>query len=108
MAREYMTKDYIRAVFPYGKWVTEDGTEILFNRNYQPIWMKRSSGEVTKADPNWWVPNILTQEWYYDETCPPYGDGRKTMTKNSLQRVIDALNKFGIKTIKLEAPRCRT
>ena len=97
-------RDYMRSTLPYGVWVTQQGTEILFNRNYQPMWVKNPSGQITEADPNWWVPNIVKQEWYYDDNCPPYGDGRKAETKNSLKRVVEALNNFGIKVIKLENP----
>lgn len=98
-------RDQIRLEMPYGMWATEEGTKVLFNRKYQPIWAKYPSGQIVKPDPNWWVQNIVTQEYYYDDGCPPYGDGRRTETKNAMKRIIEALHKFGIKTIKLEAPR---
>lgn len=98
-------RDYMRLTLPYGMWTTEQGTKVLFNRNYQPIWVMQPSGEVTEANRDWWVPDIVTQEWYYNDDCPPYGDGRKTETKNSLKRIVEALNDFGVKVIKLESPR---
>ncbi|PMD86649.1 hypothetical protein BWI97_26210 [Siphonobacter sp. BAB-5405] len=30
----------MRLYIPYGKWSCEDGSEVLFNRDYQPLWIK--------------------------------------------------------------------
>lgn len=98
-------RDEMRLGLPYGIWTTKEGTKVLFNRKYQPIWVKYPSGQIAKPDPNWWVRDIVTQEYYYDDGCPPYGDKRKTETKNTWKRIVEGLNKFGIRTIKLESPR---
>jgi hypothetical protein len=36
-------------VLPYGRWVCEDGREVLFNRFYEPIWQRRG-GNAEPAD----------------------------------------------------------
>jgi hypothetical protein len=89
-------KEYYRVTLPYGKWTTEDGTEVLFNRKYQPIWVKHPDGKVDSAARDWWVSNIVKQEWYYDDSNRPYGDRRLKRTHDSLARCYAALNKFGV------------
>jgi len=88
--------DRMRDTLPYGKWTTKDGMEVLFNRHYQPIWKKDSSGVVTEANKNWWVPNILLQEFYYDDSSPPYGRRNSNKTKQSYNKCISALASFGV------------
>src|ERR1019366_697539 len=31
---------YLRYRMPFGKWTCADGREVLFNRNYKPIWQR--------------------------------------------------------------------
>jgi hypothetical protein len=45
---------FVRWRTPYGLWTCADGREVLFNRDYKPIW-ERSSGEIKHANPNEWV-----------------------------------------------------
>lgn len=44
-----MTSDFrpLRLVLPYGKWTCEDGSEVLFNRDYCPPWKRSPDGTVT-------------------------------------------------------------
>lgn len=61
----------LRLVLPYGKWTCEDGTEVLFNRDYCPIWKKLPSGEVVGLDPNEFVEHSdKKEEWFYIGVCP--------------------------------------
>jgi len=89
-------KEYCRVTLPYGKWTTKDGTEVLFNRKYQPIWVKHFDRKADIAALDWWVPNIVKQEWYYNDGNPPYGDRRLKRTRDSAARCYAALNEFGV------------
>ncbi len=60
----------LRSTLPYGMWTCADGREILFNRNYQPIW-QRIDGVFTAADRDEWVPWV-EQSWFFDDTDPPW------------------------------------
>lgn len=86
--------EYIRSTYPYGKWATKDGTQVLFNRHYQPIWKKRPDGVVVEAKKDWWVPEIVTQEHYYDESCPPYGNYNLAKTRKTRERCNKVLDEF--------------
>lgn len=48
LATEFMP---LRLWLPYGFWKTKKSETVLFNRNYNPIWIKYSNGVVEKADP---------------------------------------------------------
>ncbi|MEI7608736.1 MAG: hypothetical protein WCJ64_15265 [Rhodospirillaceae bacterium] len=41
------------ATLPYGVWVMEDGSEIIFNREYSPIWRKDPAGRVRQMEHEW-------------------------------------------------------
>jgi hypothetical protein len=62
----------IRRSLPYGKWTTANGTEVLFNREYQPF-VKRKDGTVTYIDRNTWIKDIVKTEMYYDDSNAPAG-----------------------------------
>ncbi len=59
----------MRIVLPYGKWTCADGTQVLFNRDYRPIWKKYPNGVVVAADPDEWV-NFAKQEYIFCEPTP--------------------------------------
>jgi hypothetical protein len=52
---------------PYGKWICEDGREVLFNRFYEPIYQRHLGATAQPADRKEWVP-WKRQEWFYDDT----------------------------------------
>lgn len=89
-------REYYRVAYPYGKWTTKDGAEVLFNREYQPIWVKHPDGKVDSAARDWWVPNIVKQEWYYNDSNPPNDDRRLKNACDSLIRCSKALKEFGV------------
>lgn len=65
------TKDgLMRQFFPYGKWTCEDGREVLFNRDYKPLF-ERKGGVVRLADKDEWVP-FKKQEFFYTDTTSPW------------------------------------
>lgn len=53
--------------FPYGKWTCADGREVLFNRDYCPIWQRRPGQPARPAYPFEWVNNIVECEMYFDD-----------------------------------------
>lgn len=59
-------KPHDRYDLPYGMWVCDDGTAYLFNRRYEPIWVKRPGRKATEADPKEWV-KWRTQFWFWSD-----------------------------------------
>lgn|SRR5215813_4459120 len=59
-----------RLAFPYGLWICDDERNVLFNREYQPIWHQVST-IVTQAEPMEWV-KWRSQMWFYDDSNPPW------------------------------------
>jgi hypothetical protein len=76
-----------RLLLPYGKWICEDGTEVLFNRDYAPIWRKTPKGDITKIDADTWVEHIDRSEGYYDDRTASYYGNKQTL--ELCQRVLD-------------------
>jgi hypothetical protein len=68
--RRFLTNHTTRRMLPYGKWTCADGREVVFNREYQPIF-QRKDGVVSHADRNEYVKNIVKTEMYYDDGCAP-------------------------------------
>jgi hypothetical protein len=56
---------------PYGKWTCADGREVLFNRDYLPLWQRWPGQEATRANLYEWVP-FVAQEWFYNDGNPPW------------------------------------
>jgi hypothetical protein len=63
----------MRLYLPYGKWNCADGTEVLFNRDYRPIWEKRPDGTVIAANPDEWI-RVSKQEFCYGGLLSPDSD----------------------------------
>jgi hypothetical protein len=89
------TLEFRRHKLPYGRWLTGDGREILFNRRYKPLWERRSGGAEratvpTPADRGEWVPGIVYQTWFYN-------DG----TRNKIKPSVAVLELWGIADIVL-------
>jgi hypothetical protein len=56
--------------FPYGLWTCRDGREVLFDRNYKPIWQLHD-GIVEVADRREWVEHVH-EEIFFDDQLPPH------------------------------------
>ena len=54
---------------PYGFWTIADGSEVLFNRRYKPLY-ERAGDHVTPADPDRWFDDIAAQHWFWRDTTP--------------------------------------
>jgi hypothetical protein len=81
---------------PYGAWRCADGREVLYNRNYQPIWERLPDGTVRPADPSEWVRDIVEHRWFWD-------DG--TMHKDVMKRADAVLREWGIVQVALQRRR---
>ena len=81
----------MRLYLPYGKWICADGTEVLYNRDYCPIWARTPAGKVFTLDPDTWVSGIQSSNDFY------YADGSKPWdNKISLDKCLDALKSWGV------------
>lgn len=77
----------LRHMLPYGVWTCPDGRQVLFNRDYTPIWQKDANGKVSVADQTEWV-EFDRQDHFYVEGSEPW------MNKETLQRCSDVLMSF--------------
>ncbi|MEN5436788.1 hypothetical protein ABE545_24430 [Sphingobacterium faecium] len=62
----------MRLYLPYGKWKLNDGTEILFNRDYNPIWAKSITGVVKAIEPDTDINSNIVESYFDDKTAPYY------------------------------------
>lgn len=70
----------MRLWLPYGKWTYADGTELLFNRDYRPLWARRKDGKVIPVDPDAMVENNGGGEFFFDDETTPWGGNKKALT----------------------------
>jgi hypothetical protein len=63
--------DVLRYVLPYGLWTLADGRQVLFDRDYRPMWVRQPGERAMAADPAWWVP-YTRQGWLFDDACAPW------------------------------------
>jgi hypothetical protein len=80
---------FLRHRLPYGKWTCADGREVLFNRDYKPIWQRRPGQPAEAADPTERVP-FKTQEWFYEDGKQPW------RSKHTEQKCNDVLASWGL------------
>lgn len=59
-----------RRMLPYGIWTCDDGREVVFNREYQPIF-QRLHGVVSYADRDEIVKGIQSAEMLYNDFSSP-------------------------------------
>ncbi|WP_312338242.1 DUF5623 domain-containing protein [Sphingobacterium sp.] len=71
----------MRLSLPYGKWFCENGAEVLFNRDYIPIWMKDKNGKVHQIDPDTNVVNVGNLVFYFNDGSTPWGGNQSTFVK---------------------------
>jgi hypothetical protein len=88
----------MRLYMPYGKWTLTDGTEVLYNRNYQPIWWKTSAGKITSKKPQW-VMGIQSDEVYFNDGSKPW---EKNESKQKCERVLKDFGVLGQRSYLLQ------
>jgi hypothetical protein len=69
---------------PFGCWLLADASEVLFNRNYQPLWRRTLDGTVTRVDPDQRF-DWIKQSWLYDDSNPPE---RNPKTRKRLKLIL--------------------
>jgi hypothetical protein len=78
---------------PYGCWITRDGTAVLFDRDYAPLWSRApGAASPTSMTGSEWVANIVSESWLYTDTDPPWLD---PLTR---QRCMQVLKDFGVES----------
>lgn len=77
MKKQY---DNYRKNLPYGKWTFDDSSEVLFNRDYEPIAFNFKSNKFVGVDSK--VLNSQAKEslYFYDDGNPPWKN-KKTVFK---------------------------
>ena len=56
----------MRFWMPYGIWTEEDGTKVLFSREYCPLWKIQEGHAPVQDDPDRWV-DFIDQHWFFNE-----------------------------------------
>ncbi len=79
----------MRYRLPYGMWTCSDGREVLFNRDYEPIWERRP-GEVARPADRGKQPARVGQQMFYSDSTAPWRD------KESLRRCERVLADWGV------------
>jgi hypothetical protein len=72
---------------PYGMAFCADGSAFLYNRKYQPMYIKSPEGFVTPADQIAWK-KAVSQIWFYD-------DGSKPEAVEQARFILDSFIKAG-------------
>lgn len=81
----------MRLYLPYGKWLCADGTEVLYNRDYCPIWARTSDGKVFTLDPDTWIANIQSSvSHYFADRNTPWN------SEETHKKCVAALKEWGV------------
>ena len=72
-----------RKALPYGAYIGEDGTETLFNRNYEPIIARDAVGNNLRKAHGWIT--HTKQVWFYDVAAA----ARPLFTHSSRQVILN-------------------
>jgi hypothetical protein len=80
------------AHLPYGYYERADGSQVLFDRDYAPMWGRDADGSnVRKA--SGWIEHVK-QGWFYDDYCSPNSPIYRQRHKKALARTEAALRAF--------------
>lgn len=82
----------MRLFLPYGKYVCDDGSEVLFNRDYNPLWSRKPDGSVAAIDPDTFIKHdrSKTQHYFNQKNGPAWGD------KNMREIGMSVLKEWGV------------
>jgi len=87
----------MRLTLPYGKWLCEDGREVLFNRDYTPIWDRSLDNVVGNISPDTYVHHKDTVFYFDDATAPYYYENAHT-----LEKCLNVLKEWGVEDLQSE------
>ncbi|MEJ7778895.1 MAG: hypothetical protein WKF68_04825 [Daejeonella sp.] len=71
----------MRLFLPYGKWICTEGTEVLFNRDYSPIWLRKVDGTVNSIDEDTWIDYLDEPDFYFADNNTPWSGDKVTFAK---------------------------
>lgn len=54
----------LRLVMPYGKYICSDGSEVLYNRDYRPLWKKEPDGAVVPVDSDQYIDHVRQEGFF--------------------------------------------
>jgi hypothetical protein len=80
----------MRLYLPYGKWTCADGREVLFNRDYCPIWERSTTGIGMAIAPDADVRYTHSEHYYDDRSAPYYGNDE------TLKNCLAVLKEWGV------------
>ncbi|WP_424138185.1 hypothetical protein [Roseomonas chloroacetimidivorans] len=79
----------MRLALPCGVYVNDEtGREVLYNRDYEPIWERTGEVAPLRCDPAERIRHNR-QEWFYNDGNPPWRDIK------SMRRCLDVLASWG-------------
>jgi hypothetical protein len=64
----------LRLVMPYGKYICADDSEVLYNRDYRPLWKKLSDGTVTPINSNLYIQHYKQEYFFEGDNKPSWGN----------------------------------
>jgi hypothetical protein len=85
---------YLRQTLPYGAWSEKDGSIVLFNRNYEPLWRRSPDGTTTKVTGAIshrgvvWI-DWTKQEHFFHDGCTPWHNVKTRELCESILRWFD-------------------
>ncbi|MCY4259433.1 MAG: hypothetical protein OXC91_04125 [Rhodobacteraceae bacterium] len=78
-----------RLKLPYGVWTEEDGSKVLFSRDYKPLWRLTDGKKAERLQPWLWIKSI-DRQYFWDDRNRPWGSVRR------LEEEENWLHGFGI------------
>ncbi len=66
----------MRLRLAYGVWTEEDGSRVLFSRDYCPLWRIAPNGCVSPEDPWRWIESV-NQNHFWDDSLTPWRSRKK-------------------------------
>ena len=91
-SQKFVSKTDVYAIeLPYGMYICKDGSEVLFNRGYEPI-LKRHAGVITYPKPHSWVDGVVDQVVFYNDGCSARHDKN---TRDRCKKVIEVFKSNG-------------
>ena len=66
-----------RLYLPYGVWTESDGAQVLFSRDYLPLWQVRKDGLIERVEPWLWI-KWTEQKWFWDDGNTPWDSQRQS------------------------------
>lgn len=86
----------LRLYLAYGLWTEKDGSQVLFSRDYKPLWRIHKDSSVERVSPWLWI-SVVREEHWWDDSIRLWGD--KVRSKAIEERMIG----MGIRTLPILA-----